>query len=384
MRAIEERIGAHAGLQLPEWVLVARVRDRMAALGLTDADDYLSRLEGRGGGRELDALAEALRVGETRFFRHRAHVGALRRVVAPELAARRAGERKVRGWSAGCASGEEAYTLAILLAEAMPPESGWDLEVLATDISEEALETARAGVYPAAALEEVPAAVRERWFRAGPRRGTVRVADLLAERVRFERRNLLDPVLPRRLDVILCRNVLIYFDPAARARTVERLIESLAPGGYLFLGYAESLREFGALEALSTKDGVVYRRAVDRRRSIVNRPESKKLPEPAPAKRAERPAPVARRPEEVVVSLKGTHEDAAEVAAELRRAIAEAAARVVVDLDGAEFLADGVAAVLKRAAAAAHAAGLTFGVSATRPGPRRWLTRHGFAPVGRP
>src|SRR5258706_8225716 len=124
MSRLAELVAGYAGLRPPGWVLAARVSDRMRVLGARDVRSYLRILEepseGHGGARELAALAEALRVGETRFFRHKAHIGAIRRVVVPELAARRADTRRVKAWSAGCATGEEAYTLAILLAGGLP------------------------------------------------------------------------------------------------------------------------------------------------------------------------------------------------------------------------------------------------------------------------
>jgi chemotaxis protein methyltransferase CheR len=360
LRRIEARVQAHAGFHLPEWILAARVRDRMAALGCESADEYAARLTKT----ELDALAERLRVGETRFFRHMAHVGALERVVAADIRGRKTTNR-VRAWSAGCATGEEPYTLAIVLSDALP---GWKIDVQATDLSEEALAVARAGVYATVAAAAVPAAQRARAFVPGPREGTVQVAPEIAARVRFERKNLLEADYPQRVDVILCRNVLIYFDASARARTIERLIDSLAPGGYLFLGYAESLREYAQLEALRTPDGVVYRRPL--------RPS---IPPPAPVARpVVAPSPVKRRSTEVTVRLTGVYDDGVTIGDVIARAMEEATQRVQIDLDGVSFLADDVAAVLRRTAATASAAGISFTISATRPGPRRWLARHGF------
>ena len=390
LRAIERCVNAHAGLHLPAWVLAARVKERVAALALRDADAYLGVLEGERGGEELDRLAETLRVGETRFYRHAAHVSALQRVVVPELRVRRAEERKLRAWSAGCASGEEAYTLAILLGEGVPVE--WQIEVLGTDISEEAIATARAGVYDLAALENVPPPTRARSFVAGPRPGTARVAPAVAARVKFERRNLLEPVYPRKLDVVLCRNVLIYFDAAAQKATVERLIESLAPGGYLFLGYAETLRGFERLEALRSDDGIVYRRELAPRAARAQRPSHPPPVRPRATPGAVPPPPVSApaRPAAAAtarahtargpgrLALRGKLEDPAQVAAAISRAMAEAGERLVVDLDEASFLAEGVAPVLRRAGAAAAAAGLGFELCATRPGARRWLQRHGL------
>ena len=358
LHSIAERLRAHAGLRPPSWVLGARVRERMRALDV-GPDEYLGRLAGE----ELDALVEALRVGETRFFRHQAHVAALRRVVVPAIAAERAASRRVRAWSAGCASGEEAYTLAMILVEGLP---GWEVAVLATDISDEALAVARAAVYSDEALAPVPSSVRSRWFRAAGS-GRVTIVPELAARVRFERRNLVDPFAGDK-DVILCRNVLIYFDADTRAATARRLVEALAPGGFLFLGYAETLRVAApGLEARSEGDGIVYRKlARAATPPVVAAPAAPRPPGPAPA------------PRPAVVRVVGSHEGPDELALELRAGIEAAAEALVVDLDGAEYLDDSVATVLRRAEAAAASAGVRFVLAATRVGPRRWLERHGF------
>jgi chemotaxis protein methyltransferase CheR len=247
-----ERIAAHAGLRVPSWVLDSRVRARMAALGVERAGDYVERVSEGG---ELDMLVELLRVGETRFFRHTGAMTALADTVVPAL--RDSGRGKVRAWSAGCASGEEPYTLAILLRDGLP--SGVEVEVIATDISEAALEVARAAEYPADALSQVPSAMRRAFEIDGPR---CRVGAAYRQLVTFERRNLAvaEARFPRMLDLVLCRNVLIYFDEASRRRTVERLIESLVPGGFLFLGYSETLRDFGRLAPVRTPGAVVYRK----------------------------------------------------------------------------------------------------------------------------
>lgn len=436
LRRIEARVAAYAGLKPPAWVLASRVDDRVRRLGLAGRAEYASLLEGERGQAELVALAECLRVGETCFYRHRAHVRALQRVVAPDLAVRRRTERYVRAWSAGCATGEEAYTLAIVLGEALPKGSGFRIEVLGTDISEPALEFARARTYPPEALRAVPPDVQRRFFvEAG---GRFRVVDAIAERVRFARLNLLGGPYPRALDVILCRNVLIYFEAGARRRTIERLIEALAPGGYLFLGYAESLREFETLEALHTPDGVIYRKPLVSARmggpaAASPRPPSRFRPKAPPSwetdraarRRAARetrsghgrlgpteppdmlvppdapgshPTPRACAEEappfplassespspDAVVRLRGSYEDPAVVTAELRRAMGARVRRVVVELDEVDFLADEVASVLRRASAAAQAEGVAFALRATRPGPRRWLSRHGLLELTSP
>jgi chemotaxis protein methyltransferase CheR len=358
LAAIADRVSAHAGLRPPAWVLAARVRERMRALGVVEERAYLGLLEPD----EVAALVECLRVGATRFFRHQAHVAALRRVVVPALAAAPARAPRVRAWSAGCASGEEAYTLAMILAEGLP---GWEVDVLGTDISEDALAVARAGLYAEEALAPVPAHLRARWFRpAAP--GRVAVGPELAARVRFERKNLVDAFGGHK-DVILCRNVLIYFDAEARAETARRLADALAPGGFLFVGYAETLRSVGGLEAIRCEDGLVYRRTETEPATVA---ETAAAPDPVPV--ADWAA------DTVTVTISGSHDAPQTIAADLRRAIARARRSVEVHLDEADFLDDSVAPVLRRAEAAAHAAGLAFTIAAERPGPRRFLARHGL------
>lgn len=365
LAAIADRVTDRAGLRPPGWILEARVRDRLGALGLTRPSEYLHQLDEA----ELERLIEALRVGETRFFRHRAQVAALERLVIPELAQTHAAVRRVRAWSAGCATGEEAYTVAMVLANALP---GWDFEVLGTDLSDEALTRARAGVYAEAVLEPVPPALRSRWFRPAGN-GRAVVVPELAERVRFERRNLLD-VFAGEKDLILCRNVLIYFDSTQRAATARRLSAALADGGFLFVGYAETLRTVAGLEAVRTEDGVVYRKTA--RRMHPAEPPSTVVPIPVAAATTESTSAPSHGV--TTVCIVGSHDSAERIAGELRAAIGRAHRGVVVELDGADYLADEVAAVFRRARAAARAAGLAFALRAERPGPRRFLTRHGL------
>src|SRR5262249_50543776 len=153
-------IAAYAGLDPPAWALQARIEERMLRTGAASAEAYVAKAQSDA--RELEALCEALRVGETRFFRQRAHVDGLIEHVIPELARKRTDPRTVKAWSAGCASGEEAYTLAILLRERLP--AGFSARVLATDISASALARAAAGRYPDAAVSDVPAEIRDRWL----------------------------------------------------------------------------------------------------------------------------------------------------------------------------------------------------------------------------
>jgi hypothetical protein len=206
--------------------------------------------------------------------------------------------------------------------------------------------------------------------------------------VHFERRNLADgSALPRGYDVVWCRNVLIYFTPEARERLVNALIESLAPDGFLFVGYAESLRDFAEVEAVRTPDAVLYRKA-SAETATTRPPTDAENASRTRGRAAERqtaaalPLPArnpAVRAEEAFVQLRGRYEDGARLADELAAAISGPYSRVVIDVDSAEYLGEGAAQVVKRARSAARAAGIVFSLAAERPGTLRWLRRNGLA-----
>jgi chemotaxis methyl-accepting protein methylase len=354
----------HAGLELPGWVVEARAAARIARLGIAPAE-YAALIGSHRGAAELAELVEAVRVGETRLFRHRSQIAALENAVAPAL--RR--NRRVRVWSAGCAAGEEAYTLAIVLDRVLP---GVDVSIAATDVSADALAVARAAEYPVAALDHVPDEYRDGFDVVGDR---ARVRRELAARVRFERANLLDAAPGRDFDIVCCRNVLIYFSAEARRRAVERIVGATATHGFVFVGYSESLRDVATLDPVRSGDAVYYVRRARRNDT------SPWLPTVAAAQRPTVPAAVAVAPRSVVpaddvVMLHGQPEPE-DVAAQLTARLARHDLTALsIDLDGAELLDDALAPVLRRVVAAARTAGVAVRVIATRAGARRWLVRH--------
>lgn len=386
--AIAGRLAARCGLELPAWVVEARAAARIALRG-GSAEAYLDVLDRDAS--ELDALVEAVRVGESRLFRHKPQIDALIALAAGFA------RRPVRVWSAGCAAGEEPYTLAMVLARAVPDALP---TIFATDVSAEALAAAEAARYPRSALAQVPDAYREYLIDDGD---TVRIAPAIAARVRFERANLLEGNTPRACDLVWCRNVLIYFTPEARRRAVRRLIAATAPGGALFVGYSESLRDFAELEPVRAHEAVYYVRREGRRPTLVGVAAPVSAPdrtsaviaavsEPAPRGRnterlpdrrdLERTPPPTRLPPVPPASdtllVRGTPA-AAWLTAELSARLALPGLRALtVDLDGAELLDDDLAPVLRRARAAARTAGIALAVRTTRAGARRWLARHGL------
>jgi chemotaxis protein methyltransferase CheR len=254
--------GAGSGLLVPE--RFARLRDRLAEYsgvyldlarlrllehGLAqrlratgdDLDGYERRIGGAGGRDELRLLAELVLNHETIFFRNGPHLRALRDVLLPELHQRKPAGAPIRIWSAGCATGEEPYSLAIAALEALGKPLARPIEIWATDLSEPALRKARAGFYRGRALQNLPADLLERYFTT--KDDGYLVGDALRALVRFEPLNLLDP-FPRyasSVDMIFCQNVTIYFQLKTCQELIARFYTCLPENGLLFLGFSETL-----------------------------------------------------------------------------------------------------------------------------------------------
>lgn len=288
---VAERAGVDlAGRRQPE--LVARVADAMTQAGAASAEQFRRVLDHDA--ERFEELVVTLTVGESYFFREPAQMELLRRQVLPERAAARGPEGTIRLWSAGCAAGQEAYTLAILLAEeGLAVRS----RVLATDLSARALEQARHGLYGKWSLRAVDERRRHAHFLPVP--GGFKVNPVHARRVSFRRHNLVDETdaLPAGdLDVILCRNVLVYLTPAAVQLASRRLLEALAPGGWLLIASTDPRIEgVDGLQAVATPNGTAYRRPPpSTARAEAQRHDRRRAPSSAgsgrPAKRASAPA----------------------------------------------------------------------------------------------
>jgi len=206
--------------------------------------EYLDRLASDGAPDELAAIATELTVGETYFFRNPDHFAAFAETVLPERQRERGDVHRLRILSAGCASGEEAYSLAISLRTAAVQLGGWTLDIVGIDVNPASLARAAEGRYSPWSLRETPPQVTARFFRPEGR-GFV-LDDTIRSMVVFEERNLLDddPVFwqPEAFDVVFCRNVIMYFTADASQLVIARIARTLAPGGFLFLGHAETLR----------------------------------------------------------------------------------------------------------------------------------------------
>jgi chemotaxis protein methyltransferase CheR len=261
VQRFRELVEAALGLHFDDGAVgnLQRVLTNRLAVRGQDCEDYLVHLaDRRGAGAEIAALAAELTVGETYFLRHLEQFQALTGTVVPELL-RTPRPGPLRLLSAGCSTGEEAYSLAIALRERGVTAA---VSILGVDVSPVSIARARSGVYNEWSLRSVPPDVRRRWFTVTG--SNVVVHPEIQAAVRFERCNFAedDAVLwrPGSFDVIFCRNVIMYFAPALMSRIVARFARSLIPGGYLFLGSAETLRGLSTDFGLCESDGTFYYR----------------------------------------------------------------------------------------------------------------------------
>jgi len=276
--AISARLGLQFDASKDE--MLAEVLARRAAATGCAAHAYALDIDEA----ECTALAGELTVGETYFFRNIEQFHAFSETVVPERTKARAAERQLRVLSAGCSSGEEAYTLAILLRELLPPD--WDAVVRAVDVNRAALERARRARYSRWSLRETPETMQQRWFT--PQSRDFVLDESIRAAVTFEARNLVsdqtDLWQPGAYDAIFCRNVLMYFSPDRARALVERIAGALAPDGYLFLGHAETLRGVSqAFDLCHTHGTFYYRRRAGRRADArASRPVAAPVPPRTP------------------------------------------------------------------------------------------------------
>jgi chemotaxis protein methyltransferase CheR len=265
-RLLRDHVYSHCGILVRDdmkFVMERRLWPRLEALGMSDFSAYHRYLRYDAQRRaELEAAVEVLTTHETYFFREMAQLNAFSDELLPLLQQRNAAPRRLRIWSAGCSTGEEAYTIAMLLRDSRRFE-GWDVEVYGTDISRRVLATARRAEYGPSSLRTTQPELVSRFFisLAGNK---VRVRDEVRAWVSFGHLNLLDEEsyqLVPRMDVIFCRNVMIYFDLPARRRLLRIFNERLVPGGYLMLGHSENLLNLGAdFELVHLRGDLAYRK----------------------------------------------------------------------------------------------------------------------------
>jgi len=239
-------------------ILESRLRERLRTATEKNASDYFNLLVRDG--EELKVFLDSVTTNLTRFFRNTAHIDTFEHYVLPNLikAKRESGNKQIKLWSAGCSTGEEPYTLAMVMQEILPPD--FDYQITASDISLKSLMIAKEGLYPEARIgDSVPAHFLTKYF--DKKDANYRVKDDLKKHIRFDYHNLKFDSGAKMLDVIFCRNVLIYFDLAAQKEVIDRFYSALAPHSFLFIGHSESL--FGMdtkFEFLKTDWACIYKK----------------------------------------------------------------------------------------------------------------------------
>jgi chemotaxis protein methyltransferase CheR len=265
-RLIRELILKYCGVVLTDdqrGFVERRLRERLAFLGISDFRGYYRYLRfDPAGPQEIEDAAESITTHETYFFREDYQLRAFRDELLTGLYDARRGARRIAIWSAGCSTGEEPYTLAMLLLEAGIPR-GWDVRIFGSDLSRRVIAHARRGVYGPSSFRACPDRYRQQFFRPGPD-GGYEVSREVRALCHFGQLNLVDAArvaLIGKLDVIFCRNVLIYLEPSAKRAVVDQFYRRLSPGGVLLLGHSESLLSMTtAFEPVVLSSDLVYKR----------------------------------------------------------------------------------------------------------------------------
>ncbi len=259
-------IESTTGIKVPEskkTMLEARLQRRLRFLGLPSLDRYCAYLFSKKGMQDESVhLIDAVATNKTDFFREPEHFNYLTDLVLPELTRLYGiGTRKaLKVWSAGCSTGEEAYTLAMVLGEFAGAYPGFSFSVLGTDISTKVLEIAGTGVYEERSAEPIPLELKKRYLLRSKERALVKVAPEIRKMVDFRRVNLMDEGYGmREMHVIFCRNVIIYFTRHTQILLLQRLCRCLAPGGYIFMGHSETLH--GMALPLTPVAAAIYRKS---------------------------------------------------------------------------------------------------------------------------
>ena len=260
---LKDFIYGHCGIKITDakkTMLEARLRRRMKNLGHESFAEYCAYLfSPEGMKEETTRMIDQVTTNKTDFFREPAHFDYLAQKALPDLASTK---RTIMLWSAGCSTGEEPYTLAMVLSEFSVGHWGTSFLILATDISTRVIEKARLAIYNEEAISPVPAEFKKKYLLRSkdPTRRRYRVIPELRERVRFRQLNLMDGDFGFReqVDIIFCRNVIIYFDKPTQERLLTRFCRYLSPHGYLFMGHSETL--FGMDLPLAQVAPTVYRR----------------------------------------------------------------------------------------------------------------------------
>ncbi|MCJ2072552.1 chemotaxis protein CheR [Methylobacterium sp. J-030] len=269
-RTVADLVQERVGIQMPpakRTMLEGRLRKRMRALDFGSLDDYGRYLFDDGHlTEEFGHIVDCITTNKTDFFREPAHFDLLRDDLVPLLCRGVVGRPRLKLWSAAASTGAEAYTLAMVLQDMVASGYPFTYAILGTDVSSEVLKVATDAVYPDEMLAAVPPQVRRRYVMASrdPAQKLGRIVPELRNRVQFQNLNLMDQVYPvdRDVDIVFCRNVLIYFDKATQKTVLQRLGSHLRPGGFLIVGHSESMAGAG-VPGLEQVASTIFRRTGD-------------------------------------------------------------------------------------------------------------------------
>lgn len=238
-------------------MIYSRIAKRLRALGLKDFSSYVDLLESEQGADEISSLVNAITTNLTHFFREVHHFEHLAEYLKT-LDAKKPRGKRLRIWSAGCSSGMEPYSIAMVLREAIPDIARWDAKILATDIDTGMLANAAAGIYDASEYDRIP---KQYQIYANAKDGKLKVDESLQDLISFKQLNLMEPFpVKGPFDVIFCRNVAIYFDKPTQKKIFERFAALLADDGWIYIGHSENL--FQVTDTLTLIGKTIYRKAV--------------------------------------------------------------------------------------------------------------------------
>ena len=264
---LSELVGTYAGISLTSSkreLVYGRLAKRLRALGIKTFKQYCIQLE-EGNADEFRHFINAITTNVTSFFRENHHFDFLAKNLLQQLKKKHSASARprLRIWSAGCSSGEEPYSIAIVLKESIPDIDHWDAKILATDLDSNILEKARQGVYPSDRVEGISSERLKRWFQvgSGQNKDTVRINDEIKRIVTFRQLNLIDNwPMHGPFDAIFCRNVTIYFDRETREELLDKYADFLSSDGCLFVGHSESL--FGLTNRFYSMGNTIHRKVV--------------------------------------------------------------------------------------------------------------------------
>ena len=240
-------IQGNYGIKMPpikKTVLQGRLQKRLRKLEMLDFKTYVDFVFSKEGENEIIHMMDVVSTNKTDFFREPVHFELLEEVILPEIF-KRNGRGKINIWSAGCSSGEEPYTLAIVLNEFKAKNPGFDFQITSTDISTQMLQQGANAVYKEDRIEVIPVNLKKKYFLKSKDRSNpqVRLVNELRNKVKFQRLNFMDNVyqINESFDIIFCRNALIYFERENQEQVINKLCGKLVPNGYFFLGHSESI-----------------------------------------------------------------------------------------------------------------------------------------------